>query len=88
MLYIDQPNQVGFSYDSLVNGTLDLVQGIITPADFSSGIPTPNQSTLVGTFPTQNPNTTANNTALAARALWHFSQSWLAGYVRVFSRRA
>ncbi len=64
------------SYDRLVNGTLDVVQGVIAPADFSSGIPTPNQSVLVGTFPTQNLNTSANNTALAAKALWHFAQSW------------
>jgi hypothetical protein len=76
MLYIDQPNQVGFSYDSLINGTLDVLTGDITPGDFSSGIPTPNQTLLVGTFPTQNPNTTANNTAFAAKALWHFAQSW------------
>ncbi|KAK5000157.1 hypothetical protein LTR66_000930 [Elasticomyces elasticus] len=78
ILYIDQPNQVGFSYDTLTNGTLDLVSNTITPMDFSNGIPfQPNNTVTVGTFGSQDPNSTANNTVNGARALWHFAQAWL-----------
>lgn len=76
MLYIDQPNQVGFSYDVPSNGTLDTLRGEITLADFSQGIPKQNNTFFVGTFPTQNPLSTANDTTNAARAFWHFAQTW------------
>ena len=78
MLYIDQPTQVGFSYDNLVNGTFNLKTGVITPMDFSSGIPETNKTFFVGTFSGQNPNKTVNNTAIGGKALWHFAKVWLA----------
>ncbi|KAL8992110.1 MAG: hypothetical protein Q9188_007656, partial [Gyalolechia gomerana] len=74
MLYIDQPNQVGFSYDIPSNGTTDEIT--ITLDNFSNGVPEQNNSFYVGTFPTQNPENTANGTTNAARALWHFAQTW------------
>ena len=76
MLYIDQPNQVGFSWDILTNGTLDVTSGIINPDDFSHGVPEQNSTFYVGTFPSQNPGNTANDTQNAAKALWHFAQTW------------
>jgi carboxypeptidase C (cathepsin A) len=39
MLYLDQPVQVGLSYDSLTNITLNTATGDIEVADFSNGIP-------------------------------------------------
>jgi carboxypeptidase C (cathepsin A) len=83
MLYIDQPNQVGFSYDMLTNGTIalgreDLV--IILPTDFSSGVPEQNNTLLVGTFASQNQTRTANTTVAAAHAMWHFLQVWLSEF--------
>jgi hypothetical protein len=77
MLYIDQPVQVGFSYDILTNGTLDQFTSIVTPIDFLSGIPESNNTFVVGTFSSQNPNSTANTTTNGAHALWHFVQAWL-----------
>ncbi|KAI4117321.1 MAG: hypothetical protein LQ345_002410 [Seirophora villosa] len=74
MLYIDQPNQVGFSYDIPSNGTTNQVE--VTLEDFANGVPEQNNTFYVGTFPSQNPNTTANGTTNAARALWHFAQTW------------
>lgn len=74
MLYIDEPNQVGFSYDYPSNGTTD--ESTITLEDFSNGVPEQNNTFYVGTFPTQNPENTANGTTNAARALWHFAQTW------------
>ncbi|PYI02607.1 alpha/beta-hydrolase [Aspergillus sclerotiicarbonarius CBS 121057] len=72
MLYIDQPVQTGFSYDILINGTLDLVSMDITPG---SGTPGPLNRT--GTFSSQTLTSTANTTTNAARHLWNFAQVWL-----------
>ncbi|KAF2813710.1 alpha/beta-hydrolase [Mytilinidion resinicola] len=71
MLYIDQPSQVGYSYDEIVEGSYNVLDGSITPEKLPQ-----NQTTIPGKFPSQNPATTANTTTLAARALWHFAQVW------------
>ncbi len=80
MLYLDQPNQVGFSYDILTNGTFDASferEGYeTTPADFSDGVPPTNLTSYVGTFSSQIDSNTANSTQQAAHALWHFAQTW------------
>ena len=80
MLYMDQPNQVGFSWDFLKNGTLDHTVGPwgvpITPDNFTSGVPQTNSSYSVGTFPSQLMANAANTTQNAARALWHLAQTW------------
>lgn len=74
MLYIDQPNQVGFSYDIPTNGTTD--ESEVTLQDFSDVVPEQNNTFYVGTFASQNPNSTANGTTNSARSLWHFAQTW------------
>ncbi|KAH7324722.1 Alpha/Beta hydrolase protein [Stachybotrys elegans] len=81
MLYIDEPNQVGFSYDVPTNCTQvftspDLTGNVITPADFSDGLPDLNITSMVGTFSSQNISHTPNSTAQAGHALWHFAQTW------------
>ena len=84
MLYIDQPVQTGYSYDSLYNGTLNLADAQRQPfmfpsvqlGNFSDGVPEQNNTFLVGTFASQNMTTTANSTWHAATALWHFAQTW------------
>ena len=75
MLYIDQPNQVGFSWDVLTNGTLDKTTDIINPLT-DGFFPKQNNTFYVGTFPSQDPGDTANDTQNAAKALWHFAQTW------------
>lgn len=77
MLFIDQPNQVGFSYDTPTNGTLDLYNNsILFPAQTS---PESDGDFLVhnGTFASQNANYTANTTTVAARAVYHMMQGFL-----------
>ena len=76
MLYIDQPVQVGFSYDTLQNVALDLLSGDFSFLNQSDPVPEQNASLLVGTYPSQNPNDTTYGTLNGARALWHFAQSW------------
>jgi hypothetical protein len=48
MLYLDQPVQVGLSYDKLTNVTVSSVNGVEV-ADFSSGVPEQNNTFYVGT---------------------------------------
>ncbi|AEO67394.1 uncharacterized protein THITE_2144774 [Thermothielavioides terrestris NRRL 8126] len=76
MLYIDQPVQTGFSYDTLINGTVDetTIPWQVTPLSASSVV---NATTLPGVFASQNPMSTANTTATAALAAWHFMQIWM-----------
>ncbi|KAI4717572.1 alpha/beta-hydrolase [Aureobasidium sp. EXF-10727] len=81
ILYIDQPVQVGYSYDVPTNVTVDLLADNEGPdsiqvADFSSGVPDQNSTFLVGTASSQNVSATANSTQHAAVAFWHFAQTW------------
>ncbi|PTB41792.1 uncharacterized protein TrAFT101_009592 [Trichoderma asperellum] len=82
MLYIDEPTQVGFSYDIPTNCTANLSgDGLsIKPADFSQGIPNLNLTSMVGTFSSQKQSHTTNSTAQAAHALWHFAQTWFSEF--------
>ncbi|TQN65573.1 Carboxypeptidase S1-like protein A, partial [Colletotrichum shisoi] len=86
LLYIDQPTQVGFSYDTPTNITIhealdpDLGPGMhMYPADLGDGGPLPeagNYTYRYGTASSQETSRTANTTAHAAHALWHFAQTW------------
>ncbi|KAF2870669.1 Alpha/Beta hydrolase protein [Massariosphaeria phaeospora] len=74
MLYVDQPVQVGFSYDELVPSMLDFLTGTITPVN---GSMTSNATSFSGVLPSQSPSSAANTTANAARILWQFTQIWI-----------
>lgn len=83
ILYLDEPNQVGYSYDVLTNVTVNLAppkwdgdEELIVPADFSEGVPEQNTTFLVGTSSSQKVTSTANSTQHAATAIWHFAQTW------------
>ncbi|MCJ1367088.1 hypothetical protein MMC16_006220 [Acarospora aff. strigata] len=80
VLFIDQPNQVGFSYDTRNNGSLNLLTGDL---DFPPArVPStqPSQTVLNGTFSSGNANATANTTAIAARTIWHMLQGFLGAF--------
>ena len=77
ILFVDQPNEAGFSYDTPTNGSLNLLTSAITEPPSS---PPPNQPAytfLNGTFSSNNGNTTTNTTAIAAQAIWHMLQGFL-----------
>jgi serine carboxypeptidase len=77
MLYIDQPVGAGFSYSTLVNVTYTQLTSGVTPTDFSGGIPfTPNITVFPGTVSNPDLTFTANNSDIAAKAVWHFAQAW------------
>lgn len=84
MLYIDEPNQVGLSYDVPTNVTIIMAPNgtdsspdvVIIPTDFSHEWPQLNLTTRAGTLASQKRSHTANTTAQAAHALWHFAQTF------------
>lgn len=80
MLFLDQPNQVGYSYDVATNITMALLPeqfgSRIEPADFEEDVPEQNATFMVGTLSSQNASHTVNSTRHAAVALWHFAQTW------------
>lgn len=87
MLYVDQPVGVGFSYDTLINSTQDLLYlggdlltGVETFESYDGSVPAENATFRYGKFPTQQPSRTANNSVNAARTLWHFSQAWFSSF--------
>lgn len=76
MLFIDQPNQVGLSYDTPTNGTFDVGRGdTIQPPIFNSEYP--EWALLNGTFSSGNTSRTVNTTETAAMAVWHMIQGFL-----------
>ena len=75
MLYLDQPVQVGLSYDTLNHVTTDLITGEITLLNDTDPVPEQNATFLVGTYPSQDSNDTSLGTENAAIALWHFAQT-------------
>lgn len=75
-----QPSQVGFSYDTPTNGSIDFLNNsqISSPQALPSG-----QSPytfLNGTFSSDIPSNTANTTDQAAMAVWHLLQGFLAEF--------
>lgn len=76
MLFLDQPVQVGLSYDTLQNITNNLVTGDVEILNSTSPIPEQNTTFLVGTYPSQDSNQTALGSVNAAKAAWHFLQTF------------
>lgn len=84
MLYIDLPNQLGYSYDIATNCTVNkLIDGVdeagvprIMVSDFSEGVPPQNNTFVVGTLSSQNRSHTTNSAHHIAMPLWHFAQTW------------
>ena len=83
MLYIDQPVGTGFSYVSLLNGTMDLLTSVFTPAKSEDKLPPLNVTTVQATLDSTvtmdlaNAKTLPLTTMSAARTLWNFVQVWM-----------
>ncbi|CAK4030667.1 Carboxypeptidase S1 A [Lecanosticta acicola] len=88
VLFIDQPNQVGFSYDAVTNASRDLFMDELFEPPTSPSSNLPSFMYLNGTFGTANENAprqtaaTANTTEIAAVATWHFLQTWLSTFTQ------
>ncbi|KAI4729111.1 alpha/beta-hydrolase [Aureobasidium sp. EXF-10728] len=75
MLYVDQPVQTGFSYDTLINGSIS--ESYSPFQAFKQGQFPINNTNLAGVFTSNNPSTAPNNTVAVAPAMWSFMQTWL-----------
>ncbi|MCJ1358428.1 MAG: hypothetical protein MMC33_008428 [Icmadophila ericetorum] len=80
VLYIDQPDQVGFSYDTATNGSLNLLNSALSIPPKSVPPGQPSYTFLNGTFPSFNQQSTANTTEIAAYAIWHMLQAFLSAF--------
>ncbi|KAL1596544.1 hypothetical protein SLS60_009192 [Paraconiothyrium brasiliense] len=78
VLYVDQPNQVGFSYDQIVDGVFDVFGGQAGSGAVESGATKSNLTNIRGKFPSQNPDTTAKTSTMAAKNMWYFLQVFFA----------
>ncbi|KAI4129133.1 MAG: hypothetical protein LQ338_002368 [Usnochroma carphineum] len=77
IIFIDQPNQVGFSFDRLVNGSMDLTSSAITFPPSSVPAGQPGYTYLNGTFSSNDGTASANTTEIAAHTVWHMLQGFL-----------
>ncbi|EXJ94182.1 hypothetical protein A1O1_02575 [Capronia coronata CBS 617.96] len=80
IVFIDQPVQVGFSYDTPTNASLNLLDESIVMPPTGVPITQPAYSFLNGTFASENPLFTANTSQIAAQSIWHFLQTFLASF--------
>ncbi|PMD21864.1 alpha/beta-hydrolase [Hyaloscypha hepaticicola] len=80
LLYIDQPNQVGFSYDTPTNCSLDLLTSDLYTPEQVRPNSQPADTFLNGTFSSLNTNNTANTTEIAGMAIWHMLQGFLGAF--------
>jgi carboxypeptidase C (cathepsin A) len=77
ILFIDQPVQVGFSYDVATNASLNLVNEALSYPPASVPKTQPQYTFLNGTFGSSNPISTANTSDTAAQSVWHLLQAFL-----------
>ena len=77
MLFIDQPVQTGLSFDSLTNGSLNLLSGNFTYPPTSIPETQPAYTFLNGTSSSDNPAAMINTSQSAATTTWNTLQAFL-----------
>ena len=83
MLFIDQPNQVGFSYNEPVDATFDVLDGLYyqsPPVPLEDFRANSNWTVFNGTLASFKSARTANTTTTAARAVYQLMQTFLAAF--------
>ena len=80
IVFIDQPVQVGFSYDVLTNASLNLLDDVVSYPPSPIPNPQPSYSFLNGTFGSGNSSSSASTSEVAAQAVWHFLQAFLGAF--------
>ena len=75
MLYIDQPNFAGYSYDEVTEGHYDIISGNIQPGPGEA-----NDTFWAGRWGTQDPSRTAVTTQNSAKVLWEVVQAFTADF--------
>jgi len=77
---ITKPNQVGFSYDTPTNCSLDLLTSNLYTPPQTLPNSQPDFTFLNGTFSSLNSNYTSNTTDISAMAIWHMLQGFLSTF--------
>ena len=80
ILFVDQPNQVGLSFDTPTNISLNLLNGVYTNPPIPAPSGQPSYTFLNGTSSSLNAHFTTNTSAIAAQAIWHMLQAFLAAF--------
>ena len=80
IIFIDQPNQVGFSFDRFTNGSLDLLSLAVTFPPSGAPAGQPEYTYLNGTFSSNDGKASANTTEIAAHTIWHMLQAFLSTF--------
>lgn len=80
ILFVDQPVQVGFSYDVVTNMSLNLLDEVLFTNPTSVPISQPSYTFLNGSFGSSNNAHTANTSTIAAQSIWHFLQAFLTAF--------
>lgn len=80
VIFVDQPTQVGFSYDVLTNQSLNLLDETFVIPPTRVPVSQPPYTFLNGTFGSDNRSATANTSTVAAQSLWHFLQGFLGAF--------
>jgi carboxypeptidase C (cathepsin A) len=75
-----QPNQVGFSYDTPTNCSLDLLTSDLYTPEQQLPNSQPADTFMNGTFSSLNVSNTANTTELAGMAIWHMLQGFFGAF--------
>lgn len=80
IIFVDQPVQVGFSYDKFANKSLNLLNEafVAPPRDVPASQPA--YTFLNGTFGSGNSSASTNTSTVAAHSMWHFIQGFLATF--------
>ncbi|KYK58766.1 hypothetical protein DCS_05784 [Drechmeria coniospora] len=77
MLFIDQPSQTGFSYDTPTDATISLMNDTITMPPIYKPGHIPPWDLVNGTLSSGNRTNEVNTTEAAALAVWHVMQGFL-----------
>lgn len=80
IIFIDEPNQVGFSFDRLTNGSLDLLTPQLKYPSSAAPADQPELTYLNGTFSSNDSHASANTTEIAAHTIWHMLQGFLSAF--------
>ncbi|KAL8697357.1 MAG: hypothetical protein Q9201_007159 [Fulgogasparrea decipioides] len=80
IIFVDQPNQVGFSFDKLTNGSLNLLTSAVTYPPSGGPADQPAYTFLNGTFSSNDGSASANTTEIAAHTIWHMLQGFLGSF--------
>ncbi|KAL9585702.1 MAG: hypothetical protein Q9212_001359 [Teloschistes hypoglaucus] len=80
IIFIDQPNQVGFSFDKLTNGSLNLINSTVAIPPSTAPVGQPAYTFMNGTFSSYDASSSANTTEIAAHTIWHMLQGFLGAF--------